>query len=77
VTAALTPEQRQILENRGVLAPGEIQRLASKTRRVMGGERGHKASCHSDAADGAEAHRIQSERLDPVSLEPLDEQPNP
>jgi phosphomethylpyrimidine synthase len=67
VTAALTPAQREILERRGVLTPGEIHRLASKTRRLMGGDRGHKASCHSDAVDDREARRIQSQRLDLVS----------
>jgi phosphomethylpyrimidine synthase len=71
VTAALTEEQRQILEKRGVLAPEEIHRLASKTRRAMGAERGHKAACHSDAAGDREAREQQSERLDPVTLEPL------
>ena len=34
-SAALTPEQREILEQRGVLEPGEVHRLASKTRRAM------------------------------------------
>ena len=42
-SAALTPEQREILEQRGVLAPDEIHRLASKTRRAVGADDGHKA----------------------------------
>jgi phosphomethylpyrimidine synthase len=70
VSAALTPEQRAILERRGVLAPAEIHRLAGKTRRAMGGDRG-RASCHSDVVSDAQALELQSRELDPVTLEPL------
>jgi phosphomethylpyrimidine synthase len=73
VTAALTPEQRAILERRGVLAPEELERLASKTRRAMGAAPGRRAACHSDASDPTEARRLQARRLDPVTLEPLEE----
>jgi len=63
-TAALTAEQRQILEQRGVLSPDEIHRLAGKTRDAVGGETGHKAACHSDyVADTDEAQHMQEERL--------------
>src|SRR5215510_3971393 len=48
VSAALTAEQAEILEKRGVLSPNEIHKLASKTRKAVGGETGSKASCHSD-----------------------------
>jgi len=61
VSAALTEEQRAILEQRGVLAPEEIHRLASKTRHRMGAEPGHKASCHSDETDAERAKRLQAE----------------
>ena len=71
VSAALTPEQRAILERRGVLAPEEIHRLAGKTRRAMGGDRGQRATCHSDLASDAQALELQSHELDPVTLEPL------
>jgi phosphomethylpyrimidine synthase len=54
-----------------VLEPGEIHRLASKTRRAMGAREGHKASCHSDQAEPVAAQRLQSEALDPLTLEPL------
>ncbi|MDJ0785538.1 MAG: phosphomethylpyrimidine synthase ThiC [Myxococcota bacterium] len=64
VTAALSAEQRAILEQRGVLAPEEIHRLASKTRSQVGAEPGEKAACHSDVAD-ADAARILQEA--PVS----------
>ncbi len=59
---ALTPEQREILEKRGVLSATEIHRLASKTKRALGDEHG-KAVCHSDVAPADEAERIQEERL--------------
>jgi phosphomethylpyrimidine synthase len=73
VTEALTPEQQAILEQRGVLDPEEIRRLATKTRRAMGGDAGRKAACHSDAADAATATHLQEQRLDPVTLEPAEE----
>jgi phosphomethylpyrimidine synthase len=60
-SAALTPEQRAILEKRGVLAPEEIHRLASKTRERMGAAAGRKAACHSDVASDGEAKRIQEQ----------------
>jgi phosphomethylpyrimidine synthase len=62
-SAALTVEQREMLEKRGVLSPEEIHRLASKTRKAVGAETGAKASCHSDLTDGDAAQRIQAERL--------------
>ena len=57
---ALSPEQRAILEQRGVLSPDEIHRLATKTRAGVGADDG-KAACHSDAAGSEEARRIQQE----------------
>ncbi|MCC6971302.1 MAG: phosphomethylpyrimidine synthase ThiC, partial [Phycisphaerales bacterium] len=35
-SAALTPEQQEILAKRGVLSPDEIHKLASKTKKAMG-----------------------------------------
>jgi phosphomethylpyrimidine synthase len=67
LTGALTPEQRAILEQRGTIAPEEIERLATKTRRAMGADAGRRAVCHSDAADAEKAARLQEERLDPAS----------
>jgi len=61
-TAALSDEQRAILEQRGVLSPDEIHALASKTREAVGAEAGKKASCHSDyAPDAEDALRLQEE----------------
>ena len=74
ISAALTDEQREILERRGVLSPEEIHRLASKTKHSMGRE-GRKAACHSDLLDDDAAQHLQSERLDPVTLEPQDPAP--
>jgi len=71
VSAALSLEQREILEKRGVLSPEELHRLASKTREGMGGVRGERAACHSDRADEGAAQRLQEERLDPVTLAPI------
>jgi len=62
---ALTPEQREILEQRGYLKPEEIHKLASKAKKALD-EAGAvdddgKAACHSDYADPDEAKRVQSE----------------
>ncbi|HEX4609912.1 MAG TPA: phosphomethylpyrimidine synthase ThiC [Urbifossiella sp.] len=62
VTAALTAEQRDILEKRGVLSPAEIHRLASKTKKAVGADQ-DKAACHSDYADATEAQSIQQKRV--------------
>ncbi|MFN0056849.1 MAG: phosphomethylpyrimidine synthase ThiC [Planctomycetota bacterium] len=60
VSAALTAEQQAVLEQRGVLRPDEIHRLAQKTRVAVGAAVGQKASCHSDAVDSSTAQKIQS-----------------
>jgi phosphomethylpyrimidine synthase len=69
VTAALTAEQQEILRQRGVLAPEEIHRLASKTTKALGPLRGRKAACHSDGAGEAEARQIQAEAGAPRVVE--------
>jgi phosphomethylpyrimidine synthase len=61
LSAALTSEQRAILEQRGVLSPSDIHRLASKTREKVGARRGHKADCHSDVASDDDARRLQGD----------------
>jgi len=61
ISAALTVEQKQILQNRGVLSPEEIHRLAGKTRQAVHAESGHKASCHSDYVDDEQAKKLQEE----------------
>jgi len=56
-SAALTPEQQTILEQRGVLTPDEIHKLTDK----MGADEG-KANCHSDyVPDADEAQRLQEQ----------------
>jgi phosphomethylpyrimidine synthase len=75
VSAALTSEQREILERRGVLSPEEIHRLASKTQHAMGVERGERATCHSNVATSERARTLQKRELDPVTLEPRPESP--
>ncbi len=61
-SAALTPEQQEILNKRGVLSPEEIHKLASKVKRVVGAEK-DKASCHSDYVDPDTARKVQNEKL--------------
>ena len=58
-SAALTPEQQEILARRGVLAPEEIHKLASKTKKAVGADAG-KASCHSDYVDPDTAKELVS-----------------
>ena len=62
ISEALTAEQKEILEKRGVLSPEEVHRLASKTKKAVGAE-GEKASCHSDLTDAVAAQHLQKERL--------------
>ncbi len=63
VTAALTIEQKQILEERGYLSPDEIHRLATKTKHDLHADEA-KPSCHSDFVDdAAEAQQVQKEQL--------------
>ncbi len=67
-SAALTDEQREILEKRGVLSPEEIHKLASKTKKQMAKagakvadeEASAKLSCHSDYVDPETAKRMQA-----------------
>ncbi|GAB5440349.1 MAG: hypothetical protein Fues2KO_06980 [Fuerstiella sp.] len=66
VTEALSAEQKEILEKRGVLSPEEIHRLASKTRKTMGGEEG-QAACHSETTDAQKAQLLQIVELGPPS----------
>ncbi|RKY22562.1 MAG: thiamine biosynthesis protein ThiC [Planctomycetota bacterium] len=61
VSAALTPEQRRILEQRGVLSPDELSRLANKTAHRVGADAGSQAACHSDVADARSAQQVQAE----------------
>ncbi|MEZ6049724.1 MAG: thiamine biosynthesis protein ThiC, partial [Planctomycetaceae bacterium] len=62
VSAALTAEQREILEKRGVLSPDQIHKLASKTKKAMQGD-DQKASCHSDLVDADDAQTLQAASL--------------
>ncbi len=61
-SAALTPEQQDILRARGHLSPEEIHQLAGKTKHAV--DDGDKAACHSDVVDSeTEAFRVQGEKL--------------
>lgn len=59
---ALTEEQREILEKRGVLSPEEIHKLANKTKKAVSSDQG-RASCHSDYVEPQAAQAIQEDRL--------------
>jgi phosphomethylpyrimidine synthase len=61
-SAALTPEQQEILAKRGVLSPDEIHKLASKTKQAVGASADAKASCHSDYVDPETAKKLQTEK---------------
>ena len=65
-SAALTPEQQEILAKRGVLSPDEIHKLASKVKKAVGPadpDGADKASCHSDYVDPETARKVQAEKL--------------
>ena len=68
-SAALTPEQQEILAKRGVLSPDEIHKLASKTRKAVGADEG-KASCHSDYVDADAAKAAQGSKLVQLNTAP-------
>ena len=59
---ALSEEQVKILEQRGVLSPEEIHKLANKTKRAVGADKG-KAGCHSDSAEAPTAEQVQEQSL--------------
>jgi len=70
-SAALNEEQQRILEQRGVLSPEEIHKLAAKKKKKVAIEvEGEgKASCHSDYVDPEEAKKLrEQEKLQLVQL---------
>ena len=77
VSEALTAEQKEILEKRGVLSPAEVHRLASKTKKAMNLEKQERAACHSDVADRDKAETLQAVAIDPATLEPLEDRQTP
>lgn len=58
VSAALTIEQKEILEQRGVLTPQEVHNLASKVSKKMSRTE-VKPTCHSDLSDSETAKSMQ------------------
>ncbi|HEX7009951.1 MAG TPA: phosphomethylpyrimidine synthase ThiC [Phycisphaeraceae bacterium] len=69
-SAALTPQQQEILRQRGYLKPEEIHKLASKTQKALAGDGRSKASCHSDYTDAETARKIQQEKLVQLDVRP-------
>ena len=72
---ALTPEQQEILEKRGVLSPEEIHKLASKTKKKVDADT-QKASCHSDFVDPDEAKQMQADSLVQLNTAPAHNLPS-
>jgi phosphomethylpyrimidine synthase len=63
-SAALTPDQQKILEQRGYLPPEEIHKLASKTKKAMVGQKNLSSpACHSDFVDEETAKKLQKEKV--------------
>ena len=70
-SAPLTPEQQEILRQRGVLSPDEIHKLATKKKASGAGHgaRGEdepgaaKPACHSDYVDVETARRLQRDHV--------------
>jgi phosphomethylpyrimidine synthase len=70
-SAALTPEQQEILAKRGVLSPEEIHKLASKTKSgVKAADDQGKLSCHSDYVDPATAKQLHTQALVQLDVRP-------
>ncbi len=70
VSDALSAEQQEVLQQRGVLEPTEIHRLASKPRKAVSEtEDDGKAPCHSDFVGDDEAQQIQETTLPLVELD--------
>ncbi|MDE0885615.1 MAG: phosphomethylpyrimidine synthase ThiC [Myxococcota bacterium] len=64
ISDALSDEQKEILQKRGVLTPEELQRLASKTQSQMDVGSG-PAQCHSDVAlDERTAQALQEAHVE-------------
>ncbi|MDG2149695.1 MAG: phosphomethylpyrimidine synthase ThiC [Planctomycetota bacterium] len=63
VSEALNTEQVQILQQRGVLEPDEIHRLAAKVKGAVNAEPSTPAACHSDLVDADAAKDVQKTEL--------------
>lgn len=85
-SAALTPEQQEILAKRGVLSPDEIHKLASKTKKAMRegtegqrgrgaeGENSRTAEQQNGKASGSEKLSCHSDYVDPETAKQMIEQ---
>ena len=73
-SAALSPQQQEILAKRGVLSPDEIHKLASKTKKAMSDSArqsdSSRAVCHSDYVDPEAAQQLQTQKLVPLNTAP-------
>ncbi|MBX3390677.1 MAG: phosphomethylpyrimidine synthase [Phycisphaeraceae bacterium] len=62
-SAALTPEQQEILAKRGVLSPDEIHKLANKTKKAMGGHSASGIGQGEEAPSNAESRTPNAPKL--------------
>jgi len=75
-SAALTPDQQEILTRRGNLSPDEIHKLATKTKKAVGADKpGAKADCHSDYVDPDTAKRVVADKAGATAVIQLDIRP--
>ncbi|MHB1155615.1 MAG: phosphomethylpyrimidine synthase ThiC [Phycisphaerales bacterium] len=74
ISEALTPEQQEILRQRGVLSPDQIHRLANKVKGKVAAPGSGKAACHSDYTDDETAQRLQ-EQVIPLDTASPSERP--
>ena len=58
---ALSDEQRVILEQRGVLSPEEVHKLAAKVKGKVATDDAGKALCHSDYVEAPEEAKAVQE----------------
>jgi phosphomethylpyrimidine synthase len=59
----LTPEQLQILEQRGATDPDRLRALATQAKPAVGAKPGGKPRCHSDYASPTEANAAERDSL--------------
>jgi phosphomethylpyrimidine synthase len=78
-SAALTPEQQEILAKRGVLSPEEIHKLASKTKKAMSSSPlppGEGSGVRASGADHSNTSKLSchSDYVDPGAAKHLQEE---
>jgi phosphomethylpyrimidine synthase len=70
ITAALTPEQQEILKTRGVLSPDQIHKLATKSAKGGATSVAPVPACHSDIVPDADAAKKIQETVVELDTRP-------